>query len=142
MIDEIIIILNGTDTSIIKNFKLEMEKAAEELEFEKAAKIRDRILAIELISEKQKMFTVKEGDEDFIDLYTDEKDGCAQVFFVREGKVTGREHFMIEDIGDDPVKEVISSFIASFYGGTAQIPKTINVPEEIEDQELIEKFLT
>ncbi len=142
MINEIINILNGTDTSIIKNFKLEMEKAAEELEFEKAAKIRDRILAIELISEKQKMFTVKEGDEDFIDLYTDEKDGCAQVFFVREGKVTGREHFMIENISDDPVKEVISSFIASFYGGTAQIPKTIYVPEEIEDQELIEKFLT
>ena len=133
MIDEIINILNGTDTSIIKNLKLEMEKAA---------KIRDRILAIELISEKQKMFTVKEGDEDFIDLYTDEKDGCAQVFFVREGKVTGREHFMIENISDDPVKEVISSFIASFYGGTAQIPKTIYVPEEIEDQELIEKFLT
>ena len=142
MIDEIINILNGTDTSIIKNLKLEMEKAAEELEFEKAAKIRDRILAIELISEKQKMFTVKEGDEDFIDLYTDEKDGCAQVFFVREGKVTGREHFMIENISEDPVKEVISSFIASFYGGTAQIPKTIYVPEEIEDQELIEKFLT
>ena len=133
MIDEIINILNGTDTSIIKKLKLEMEKAA---------KIRDRILAIELISEKQKMFTVKEGDEDFIDLYTDEKDGCAQVFFVREGKVTGREHFMIENISDDPVKEVISSFIASFYGGTAQIPKTIYVPEEIEDQELIEKFLT
>lgn len=142
MIDEIINILNGTDTSIIKKLKLEMEKAAEELEFEKAAKIRDRILAIELISEKQKMFTVKEGDEDFIDLYTDEKDGCTQVFFVREGKVTGREHFMIENISDDPVKEVISSFIASFYGGTAQIPKTIYVPEEIEDQELIEKFLT
>ena len=142
MIDEIINILNGTDTSIIKKLKLEMEKAAEELEFEKAAKIRDRILAIELISEKQKMFTVKEGDEDFIDLYTDEKDGCAQVFFVREGKVTGREHFMIENISDDPVKEVISSFIASFYGGTAQIPKTIYVPDEIEDQELIEKFLT
>ena len=142
MIDEIISILDGTDTSIIKKLKVEMEKAAEELEFEKAAKIRDRILAIELISEKQKMFTVKEGDEDFIDLYTDEKDGCAQVFFVREGKVTGREHFMIENISDDPVKEVISSFIASFYGGTAQIPKTIYVPEEIEDQELIEKFLT
>lgn len=142
MIDEIINILNGTDTSIIKKLKLEMEKAAEELEFEKAAKIRDRILAIELISEKQKMFTVKEGDEDFIDLYTDEKDGCAQVFFVREGKVTGREHFMIENISYDPVEEVISSFIASFYGGTAQIPKTIYVPEEIEDQELIEKFLT
>lgn len=142
MIDEIINILNGTDTSIIKKLKLEMEKSAGELEFEKAAKIRDRILAIELISEKQKMFTVKEGDEDFIDLYTDEKDGCAQVFFVREGKVTGREHFMIENISDDPVKEVISSFIASFYGGTAQIPKTIYVPEEIEDQELIEKFLT
>lgn len=142
MINDIISILNGTDTSITKNLKKEMEKAAEELEFEKAAKFRDKILAIELISEKQKMFTVKEGDEDFIDIYTDEKDGCAQIFFVREGKVTGREHFMLENISDDPISEVISSFIASFYGGTAQIPKTIYVPEEIEDGELIEKFLT
>lgn len=142
MINDIISILNGTDTSITKNLKKEMEMAAEELEFEKAAKLRDKILAIELISEKQKMFTVKEGDEDFIDIYTDEKDGCAQIFFVREGKVTGREHFMLENVSDDPISEVISSFIASFYGGTAQIPKTIYVPEEIEDRELIEKFLT
>lgn len=142
MIDDIINILNGTDNSITKNLKNQMELAAEELEFEKAAKLRDRILAIESIVEKQKMFTVKEGDEDFIHLYTDNKDCCVQIFFVREGKVTGREHFMIENEGEEPINELISSFIPSFYGGTAQIPKTIYVPEEIEDHELIEKFLT
>lgn len=142
MIDDIINILNGTDNSITKNLKNQMELASEELEFEKAAKIRDRILAIESIVEKQKMFTVKEGDEDFIHLYTDNKDCCVQIFFVREGKVTGREHFMIENEGEEPINELISSFIPSFYGGTAQIPKTIYVPEEIEDHELIEKFLT
>lgn len=142
MIDDIINILNGTDNSITKNLKNQMELASEELEFEKAAKLRDRILAIESIVEKQKMFTVKEGDEDFIHLYTDNKDCCVQIFFVREGKVTGREHFMIENEGEEPINELISSFIPSFYGGTAQIPKTIYVPEEIEDHELIEKFLT
>lgn len=142
MIDDIINILNGTDNSITKNLKNQMELAAEKLEFEKAAKLRDRILAIESIVEKQKMFTVKEGDEDFIHLYTDNKDCCVQIFFVREGKVTGREHFMIENEGEEPINELISSFIPSFYGGTAQIPKTIYVPEEIEDHELIEKFLT
>lgn len=142
MIDDIINILNGTDNSITKNLKNQMELASEELEFEKAAKLRDRILAIESIVEKQKMFTVKEGDEDFIHLYTDNKDCCVQIFFVREGKVTGREHFMIENEGEEPINELISSFIPSFYGGTAQISKTIYVPEEIEDHELIEKFLT
>lgn len=142
MIDEIINILKGLDTSIVKSLKVEMEEASEALDFERAAKIRDRIISIETLSEKQKMFMVKEGEEDFIDIYRDEKDGCAQVFFLREGKIIGREDFILENIYGEPKEEVISSFIASFYGGTAHIPKNIYVPVEIKDRELIERFLT
>ena len=142
MIDEIINILKGLDTSIVKSLKVEMEEASEALDFERAAKIRDRIISIETLSEKQKMFMVKEGEEDFIDIYRDEKDGCAQVFFLREGKIIGREDFILENIYGEPKEEVISSFIASFYGGTAHIPKNIYIPVEIKDRELIERFLT
>ena len=72
-----------------------------ELKFEKAASLRDKILAIENLVEKQKMFRVTEGDEDFINLYKDEKDTCVQVFFLRDGKITGREHFMLENTADE-----------------------------------------
>lgn len=141
IINEIINILIGKDLSIIKILKDNMEKAAEKLEFENAAKLRDKILAIENIIEKQKMFTIKEGDEDFINISSDFKDSCIQIFFIRKGKVTGREHFMIENSINDDIGEILSEFITTFYGGTAQIPKTIYVPE-VNDMELLERFLT
>ncbi|WP_212903050.1 excinuclease ABC subunit UvrC [Clostridium polyendosporum] len=141
MINEIINILSGKDANIIKELSKQMDEAAQNLEFEEAAKLRDKILAVEAIGEKQKMFTAKEADEDFIHIFSDEKDTCIQIFFLREGKVTGREHFMFEDRANDEIGELISEFITSFYGGTAQVPKHIYVPE-LEDLELIEEFLT
>ncbi|WP_291649818.1 excinuclease ABC subunit UvrC [Clostridium sp.] len=141
MINDIMDILNGKDKTIIKTLKKDMEDASMNLEFEKAAKYRDKILAIEAIVEKQKIFKTMEGDEDFINIYQDEKDSCIQVFFSREGKVTGREHFIFENTADDEIGEVLEDFITSFYGGTAKIPRTIYVPD-IEDSELIEDFLT
>lgn len=141
IINEIINILIGKDLSIIKTLKCKMEKAAEELEFENAAKLRDKIIAIENIIEKQKMFTIKEGDEDFINISSDSKDSCIQIFFIRKGKVTGREHFMIENSINDDIEEILSEFITRFYGGTAQIPKSIYVPG-VNDIELLEGFLT
>ncbi|WP_072992788.1 excinuclease ABC subunit UvrC [Clostridium cavendishii] len=141
MIETIISILTGKDDDIIKKFKVEMEKASEELEFEKAAMLRDKILSINTIVQKQKMFTAKDGDEDFINVYSDEVHSCVQIFFVREGKVTGREHFMFKDTATTGTANIITEFITSFYGGTAQIPKNIYVPE-VEDIELLEAFLT
>ncbi|GAB6168490.1 excinuclease ABC subunit UvrC [Clostridium carnis] len=141
MITDIMDILSGKDKTIINQLKLEMEEASMNLEFEKAAKFRDKILAIEAIAEKQKIFKTMEGDEDFISIFQDEKDSCVQVFFSRDGKVTGREHFIFENTVDDKIGIVLSSFITSFYGGTAKIPKNIYVPE-IEDLDLIEEFLT
>lgn len=141
MIKEIIEILNGKDTKIIKDLKEQMQVASSELEFEKAAELRDRALSIENIIERQKMFTVREGDEDYINLYCDGKGCCVQIFFSRDGKISGREHFVFEDKADYSKSEVLYQFITSFYGGTAQIPKNIYLPE-IEELELLEEFLT
>ena len=141
MISDIIDILSGKDTYITKMLKADMEKAAEELEFEKAAALRDKILSIEAIVEKQKIFKTMEGDEDFINIDFDEKDSCIQVFFSRDGKVIGREHFIFENTANESIEEMLEEFITSFYGGTAKVPKTIYVPA-ISDNDLIEEYLT
>ena len=141
MIREIVDILNGSDKTVVNGLKVEMEAASMKLEFEKAAKIRDKILAVEAIGEKQKIFKTMEGDEDFINIFQDEKDSCVQIFFSRDGKITGREHFIFENTIDDNVGEILSEFIAGFYGSTAKVPRYIYAPE-IADLELIEEFLT
>lgn len=141
IINDVIELLSGKDTKIINNLKIQMEQAAENLEFEKAASLRDKVLAVEKIREKQKMITGNFEDEDFITLFSDEKDSCVQVFFVRDGKVSGREHFILENTSGEEKGEIISDFIKSFYGGTAFIPKNIYAPE-VEDGELLEQWLT
>ena len=141
MINDIIDILSGKETYITKMIKSDMEKAAEELEFEKAASLRDKILSINAIAEKQKIFKTMEGDEDFINIEQDEKDSCIQVFFSRDGKVIGREHFIFENTANESIGEIIEDFIGSFYGGTAKIPKTIYVPQ-IDNFDLMEEYLT
>lgn len=141
MINDIIDILSGKETYITKILKSDMEKAAEELEFEKAASLRDKILSINAIAEKQKIFKTMEGDEDFINIEQDEKDSCIQVFFSRDGKVIGREHFIFENTANEGIGEIIEDFIGSFYGGTAKIPKAIYVPQ-IDNFDLMEEYLT
>lgn len=141
MISDIIDILSGKDTYVTKMLKSEMEQAAENLEFEKAASLRDKILSIDAIVEKQKIFKTMEGDEDFINIDQDEKDSCIQVFFSRDGKVIGREHFIFENTANENLEEIIEEFITSFYGGTAKVPKTIYVPA-INESDLIEEYLT
>ena len=141
MSNDIIDILSGKETYITKMLKSDMEKAAEELEFEKAASLRDKILSINAIAEKQKIFKTMEGDEDFINIEQDEKDSCIQVFFSRDGKVIGREHFIFENTANEGIGEIIEDFIGSFYGGTAKIPKAIYVPQ-IDNFDLMEEYLT
>lgn len=141
IIDDIIGILSGKNLSILSSLKKDMVKFSDDLDFENAAKLRDKILAIESIISKQKMFILNYGEEDFIDVYSDEKDSCVQVFFVRNGKVTGREHFMIENTDDSPKEDIISEFITRFYGGTAKIAKEVYV-SKINDLQLLEAYLT
>ncbi|OOM81207.1 excinuclease ABC subunit UvrC [Clostridium sp. BL-8] len=141
MIDEIMDVLSGRDRTLINKLKEEMQEASSLLEFEKAASLRDKILSIESIAEKQKVFKSQENDEDFINIYKDEKDCCIQVFFSRDGKVTGREHFVIENSAHEDDKTVISQFIVSFYGGTPKVPKNIYISES-DEIEALEEFLS
>lgn len=141
MVNDVIDILSGKDTTVLKVLQSEMEEASMNLEFEKAADLRDKILAIKAIVEKQKIFKTMEGDEDFINIYKDEKDSCVQVFFSREGKILGREHFIFENTAEDSIEEILEEFITSFYGGTAKVPRTIYVPA-ISNVELVEEYLT
>lgn len=141
MIDDVIDILSGKDIALIKELKEDMIKASENLEFEKAAMYRDKIMSFEKIISKQKMITGRFEDEDFISLAKDEKDALIQIFFMRQGKINGREHFIIEDGATEENSVLIAEFIKEFYGNTAFIPKTIYV-DSVEDQELLEELLT
>ena len=143
MIDEIIDVLSGRDKSLINKLKNDMQEASMNLEFEKAASFRDKILAIESIAEKQKVFKSQDNDEDFINIYKDEKDCAVQVFFLRDGKVTGRENFILENSAYEDDSVIISQFIVSFYGGTPKVPKNIYIPlRNDDDNDALEEFLT
>ena len=134
-------LLTGKDKSIKDDLRKKMESASENLEFEKAVQFRDKIMAIDKINEKQKIIIGNCENEDFINLYVDEKDVCLQVFFLRDGKIVGREHFILNDEADDVGNELIEEFIKRFYGGTAFIPKTIYVPF-ISEGEILEQWLS
>ena len=141
MINEVIDILSGTDKSLVNNLKQEMQELSSKLEFEKAAFVRNKILAIQSLVEKQKIFKVSEADEDFINIYSDGESSCVQIFFLRDGKVSGREHFIIENTTYETEGSILSKFIINFYGGTAKVAKNIFLPE-VEDMSVLEEFLT
>lgn len=140
-VQDILDLLSGKDKNVVKKLREQMEEAASNLEFEKAAALRDKVLAVEKIVEKQKIITGNFEDEDFISIFSDEMDTCAMIFFIRGGKVVGREHYMLESTSGIESGEILSDFIKEFYGGTAFIPKNIYVPQ-IEDGELLEQWLT
>lgn len=141
IIKDTVELLTGKDKSIKDGLRREMESAAESLEFEKAGLLRDKILAIDKINEKQKIVIGNCENEDFINVYVDEKDVCLQIFFLRDGKIVGREHFILNDEADEAGNELIEEFIKRFYGGTAFIPKTIYVPF-INEVEILQQWLS
>lgn len=141
IISQVIDLLSGKDVGIVKKLKEDMEKAAENLEFEKAAGCRDKISAVKKLIEKQKAFTGSFQDEDYVNISRDEKDSCVVVLFLRDGKITGRERFILQDTVDTEDSEIISDFIKEFYGGTAFVPKNIYLPQCL-DIELLEQWLT
>lgn len=140
-IDEIINLLSGKDTTIIKKLKKDMAEASGNLEFEKAAGFRDKIWAVGKLAEKQKIFIGNFQDEDYINISTDDKDSCIVILSVRNGKITGRERFILENTAGTESSELLSEFIKEFYGGTAFVPKNIYLPS-CEDIELLEQWLT
>lgn len=138
MIEDIVNLLEGKDVKIKKTLKEDMLKASDSLDFEKAAHIRDKIYAIAKTVQKQKVFTRSLDDEDYIALYKDLEDVSVQVFNVREGKLVGREHYILEGFAKEEDGTITSDFIQSYYSGTAFVPKKIFSKAPVTDEVLIE----
>jgi excinuclease ABC subunit C len=114
--------LNGKHEEIVKRLEQQMKTASESMEFEKAAGLRDKINSLKHISEKQKIISAAMEDQDVIAFARGETDSCVQIFFVRTGKLIGREHFIIEGTGDIETGELMTSFVKQFYSSAAYIP--------------------
>jgi excinuclease ABC subunit C len=141
-INEIIDVLEGKTEKLIKDLTKEMEEASTNLQFEKAAYIRDKIGAIDRISAKQKVSNISENDIDVIGLARSDTRVCIEIFFVRKSKMIGREHFFLNDLVDEESKEILSNFIKQYYMGRPILPNKIMIREEIEDKEILQELLT
>ena len=141
-VKEIIDLLDGKIDKIIKELKEQMKEASDKLDYEKAAMIRDKINAIERVSEKQKVSNISENSIDVIGIAKSELQVCIEIFFVRGSKMIGREHYFYQDLKDMDDKEILSGFIKQYYLDNPNIPSKIMIREEIEDKDVIEDWLS
>ena len=141
-INEIIDLLEGKTDKILKDLKNQMKIASEKQEYEKAAYIRDRMVAIDRASSMQKVSNISENNIDVIGLAKSEFQICIEVFFVRGSKMIGREHYFFTDLNDMEESEVIAGFIKQFYMDNLNIPNKIMIKEVLENEEVLEKWLS
>ena len=141
-IDEIIDILDGKVDKVLKELEKQMIKESSKMNFEQAAYIRDRMLAIQRVNEKQKVSNITENNIDVIGIAKSEIEVCVEIFFVRGSKMVGREHYFFQDIREMEDKEIISGFIKQYYIDSQNLPNKIMVREELEDQQAIEQWLS
>lgn len=141
-IQEIMDLLEGKTDKIIKELEKRMVEASKNLEFEKAAELRDRKQALERTSEKQKVSNLSENNIDVIGIAKSEIEVCIEIFFVRGSKMIGREHYFFEDLKDMEQKEILSGFVKQYYLDNPNIPAKIMLREELEDKEIIEEWLS
>lgn len=141
-INQIISILDGNLNGILKELEKQMLEASKNMEFEKAAYIRDKRLAIERIGEKQKVSNITENDIDVIGLARNEVEVCIEVFFVRGSKMVGREHYFFKDLNDEKDEQILSDFVKQYYIGREILPNKIMMKEEIEEKEVFGEWLT
>lgn len=141
-VDRALAFLNGCYHTILKELETKMQTAAEALDFEKAAEYRDLYNSVRQVSQKQKITDSVGEDKDVIALYQDETEAVVQVFFVRDGKLIGREHYYMTHVSTTDKRAVLGDFVKQFYAGTPFIPRELMLQEEIEDRELIEKWLS
>ena len=141
-IDEIIMLLEGKTSKIIKKLEEEMIVASKNQEYENAAYLRDKKLAIEAITQKQKVSNISENSIDVIGMAKNELCICIEIFFVRGSKMIGREHYFFDELGQMQEKEVLSGFIKQYYMNHENLPSKIMMKEEIEDKDVIQSFLS
>ena len=140
-IDEIIDLLDGKTDKLIKSLNSEIKQAAENQKYEHAAYLRDKMIAIENISQKQKVSNINENSIDVIGIARNDLSTCIEVFFVRQSRMIGRENYFLNDVQELSSKEVLSEFVKQYYLNNENIPSKIMISEEIEDKELLEQVL-
>ena len=141
-INEIMMLLEGKTEKIMKQLEQEMQELSSQMEFEKAAYVRDKMIAIQRISEKQKVSNLTENDIDVIGFARGDFEVCIEVFFVRKSKMIGREHFFLKNMEDETEERIVSEFVKQYYIGRSILPNKIMMKEEIEDKALIEESLS
>ena len=141
-IDQIIMLLEGKIDNILKDLDKQIIEASKKQEYEEAAYLRDKKIAIERISEKQKVSNLNENDIDVIGLAKNDISVCIEIFFVRKSKMIGREHYFFDDLKDVPNEEILSSFVKQYYIKKSEIPHKIMLKENLEDKDVIEEYLT
>lgn len=141
-INEIISILEGKTAELQKELQKEMQEASSKMEYERAQEIRDKIYAIERISQRQKVSNISENDIDVIGLARKDEEACIEIFFIRNSKMVGRKHFIFKGLDDEEDGEIISSFIKQYYIGKQILPNKIMIKTNIEEKDAIEMWLT
>lgn len=141
-IDEVVRFLNGHYDLVLKELEEKMMAASDSLEFEKAIEYRELLTSVQKVAQKQKITDTAGDDRDIIAMASEGEDAVVQVFFIRSGRLIGRDHFYLKSAENDTEGEILSSFIKQFYAGTSYIPAELMLPEEIEDQDIIEEWLT
>lgn len=140
-IEQIVMLLEGKTHVILKEIEKEMIEASKNLDYEKAAELRDRKLAIERVNEKQKVSNISENNIDVIGVYKNDISVCIEIFFVRSSKMIDREHYFFKELKDMEISEIISGFIKQYYIEKPDIPNRIMIQDNIEDKEIIEEWL-
>ena len=142
MISDLCDFLNGRTESIVQRLNQDMEQASAALRFEKAAAIRDQLEAISSIVERQRVVSTDYADSDVLAMARSEKEACVQVFFIRGGKLIGREYFMMENTAEIPDASVMAEFIKQYYDQAANVPPEVLLPHEVEEAQVIHQWLS
>lgn len=136
--------LNGRQEQVIRKLRMEMEEAAENLEFERAARIRDRVQGVETVLERQKVITTELIDQDVIAVVEDDtgmNGACVQMFFIRGGKLIGQNHFMVEGTGEETQNDVVQEFVKQYYQNATFIPQEILLPCDMDEIAIVQSWL-
>ncbi len=141
MIDDLCRFLEGKTEAIVTRLQAEMQTAAEELKFERAATIRDQIQSIGRVVERQRVISPERIDSDVIAMARTDGEACVQIFFIRSGKLIGREYFILEGAEDTADQEVVTEFLKQFYAEAAQVPPQVLLPNEVAEAKIIQQWL-
>lgn len=141
-IEKVVRFLGGHFEEVLKELNEKMQEASENLDFEKAIEYRELIQSVKQIAQKQKITDSRGEDRDIVAIATDAEDAVVQIFFIRGGRLVGRDHFFLQNAADVSKRELLETFMKQFYAGTPFIPAEIMTHEEVEEQELLEQWLS